>query len=326
MDISTTPPIAPSILGLNYTWPKYKSTDFDRYVRCLLDADYSWYEESGAELVFEKWHKPVSENSNNLEPFQLGDNKDRLPFQAIERLAWYHLAFNDDPDKYGIHFDLRRMEEASRRCLYSLVQEKQIYPRWIPYCAFFQMVLAHEHCHAWVEDIVCFNDKAWYTNNVRNPEYRTYIMEEEALCNTIAYSWAKDFIQTTTLESRQQNDVLRCISDWMRKCPDGYKNFVEIEDFALQSNSILIDENGIDAHGADYQIGFIPLLKDRYKIPESSAKYSLPLYFNFDLSDNKSNLGKNIPRPGTPDYKDTVARNCYWRGAKVPIHWHENCS
>ena len=52
--------------------------------------------------------------------------------------------------------------------------------------------------------------------------------------------------------------------------------------------SILIDEKGIDAHGADYKIGFIPLLRDRYKIPQSSTKYSLPLYFNFNLSENKS--------------------------------------
>ena len=322
MDFSTTPPIAPTIFGLNYIWPKYRGEDLKKYARCLLDADYSWYEESGAKEVFEKWHKPVSKNSTHLESFKLGDNNDRLPFQPIERLAWYHLAFYGNPDKYGIHFDLKRMEEASRRCLYSLVQESEIYPRWIPYCAFFQMVLAHEHCHAWVEDIVCYNDKDWYTNNVKNPEYSTYIIEEEALCNTIAYSWAKDFLRTTTCDSRQQNDVLRCISDWMRKCPEGYKNFVEIEDFALQANSILTDEKGIDAHGADYKIGFIPLLRDRYKIPQSYTKYSLPLYFNFNLSENKSNLGTPISRPGTPDYKDTVAKNCYWRGAKVPIHWH----
>jgi hypothetical protein len=52
MTITASPPIAPSILGLNYTWPKYKSTDFDYYARCLLDSDYNWYKESGGGAIF----------------------------------------------------------------------------------------------------------------------------------------------------------------------------------------------------------------------------------------------------------------------------------
>jgi hypothetical protein len=331
MKIQFQPPLAPSIQGFDFVWPKYKSTDFNRYARCLLDADYSWYEESEAELVFAAWHGEPEKLSNTNKPFEEKNvDKPWHSDERTERLAWYVLAcnYNSVPGmlhknvsvEYGIHFDLHRMKQASRTCFYELVKDKS-YPKWIPYCVFFQMVLAHEHCHAWVEDLVTLANKDWYKIHPNSP---SFIAQEEALCNTVGYGWAHDFLKTTLLDSTEQNEILECLKEWMRTtCPPGYNNFQPIEGLPICSYDLLYGNDKIHARCADFFIGVSQLLSDSYGLRDIPIENSIGEYFNFNKDHQKTNLGSVLPRPGTPQYASTMEKNCYWRGNKVPIYWHK---
>jgi hypothetical protein len=208
------------------------------------------------------------------------------------------------------------MKHASRKCLYELVESKS-YEKWIPYCVFFHKVLAHEHCHAWIEDLVTFANKDWYSINPNSPAYKR---EEEALCNTVGYAWALNFLKTTPLSHTEQNEILDCLSNWMRGCPDGYNNFQKIEDLPVQSYDLLYGK--IPSVNADFHIGISELLRDRYGITGVPIENPIGDYFNFDRDQKQSKIGDVVPRPGTSRYASTLKENCYWRGNRIPIYWH----
>ena len=323
------PPLAPTIQDFNFVWPIYKSIDFNDYARSLLDADYSWYKESGADVVFSAWHDEPAPPSNNNNPFEYKNvEKPWHSDERKERLAWYVLAcnYNSIPGmmkknvnvQYGIHFDLHRMKQASRCCFYELVEDKS-YPKWIPYCVFFQKVLAHEHCHAWVEDLVTYAAPDWYKNH---PDAPLFIAQEEALCNTVGYGWAHDFLKTTPLDSAEQNEILECLKKWMQTCPPGYNNFQPREDLPICSYDLLYGNDKIPAHDANFFIGIAQLLSDSYGLSDPSVKNTIGEYFNFNEAQQQTNLGSVLPRPGTPLYATTMEANCYWRGINIPIYWH----
>ena len=139
----------------------------------------------------------------------------------------------------------------------------------------------------------------------------------------MGYGWAHDFLKTTPLDSTEQNEILDCLKDWMRNCPAGYNNFQPIEDLPICSYDLLYGNDKIRAHGADFFIGVSQLLRDSYALREIPIENPIGEYFNFNKDQQQTNLGSVLPRPGTPQYAFTMEENCYWRGNKVPIYWHD---
>lgn len=347
-------PVAPAKhLRMNYVlYPHYKKLHED-FTPCLLDADFQWYKNSGAESFFNKWREtPFNVNFTRGHFFDPGGGNlpnggellayyvpvswARLPSppsQADKAQAPENPATLIEENFYGIHFIRKKMIQAAKQALgitavddlgvLSGIDEQD---RWIPYCVFFQNILAHEFCHAWVEDLVCFVDTTKYCYGQGDVRQQA-IRNEEALCDTIAYAWMCNFIETTPLNENQKDNLRERFREWMREGLPGYKNFSEQNELPLKSKKLLFSKEGLPAENLDpnqegFQIGFIPLLRDVFGIRYYKRENPIPTYFNYDLTAEKSNLGSDLPRPGSPQYAATMPENRYWRGNRVPIYWH----
>ena len=343
-------PVAPvKLKRTNFVlWQNFEQKNLNQtFIRSLLDADYIWYKKSGADNFFNKWKE--EQFDSNIGPFfdQRGDG------EANEILAYYKPAtwasdpskYDDEKNFYGIHFDRKLMIQAAKRALgininsfgkinngilIGIENEKH---HWIHYWAFFQYILAHEFCHAWIEDLVCSIDPAKYNRAIitrdQTKKKRDHD-QEEALCNTVGYGWMANFLDTTPLEYSVKETIKENILNWMRHCPSGYKNFNAIGCSPLFSSDLMNSDDGLNPYFSDseqdrlsYKIGFIPLLRDAYEIKDCKVDNPIFAYFNYNRDKDASNIGDTLPRPGKPEYASSLVVNRFWRGNRVPIFWHD---
>lgn len=333
-------PVAPAKHGkMNYVvYPHYENLH-EKFTPCLLDADFQWYKNSGADKFFNQWRDTDYNDKFTREDFF--DPRDGNLPNGGELLAYYvpvswalAPATSREENFYGIHFRRGKMIQAAKQALGITGENKlgvlnhfEEKDRWIPYCVFFQSILAHEFCHGWVEDLVCLFDPSKYCYGSRVNRQKA-IINEEALCDTIAYAWMCNFLETTPLNENQKNKLRERFRVWMRKGLPGYKNFSEQNELPLKSEKLLVSKDGLPAENLDknqdnFRIGFIPLLRDVFGIKNFKIENPIPSYFNYDTTTNQSDLNAVFPRPGMPLYASTMPENRYWRGNRVPIFWHD---
>jgi hypothetical protein len=167
----------------------------------------------------------------------------------MEHLAYYCPAHYSNHSAFGIHITKRGVakiaESVSRRCPEQPLEIIQI--------AAFYLLVAHEMCHAWIEDICSIHDFANFERRAKSSrqyakthkEYGSYIFMEEAICNTAAYGWLRTFLFTSPSDGREKdmpvfNDhaVLRAFVAEMRSQPKGYRDFIEIDDEPPESGKL----------------------------------------------------------------------------------------
>jgi hypothetical protein len=139
---------------------------------------------------------------------------------------------NNEVENYGIFFIRDRMFRAVTELPHDSwdgmdKELKEKYRR-----LFFYKVLIHELCHAWVEDLVskvCLEnkvdfEKSHYMETLE--KYKAYIPMEEALCNTAAYA----YLYNLKTEDNNCDEIKKDIFSWMRRQPEGYRNFKEVKE------------------------------------------------------------------------------------------------
>lgn len=338
-------PIASKLTTHNNEWPQYK---FDKkFIPCVLDATAEWYKESKAKEFFCEWTKELKKNVDYSKPPQWIEDQKRMveshdytsrDWVPFDILAWYfpasiepsknlgYLCDNqaDQTGVYGIHFCVEKMKDTCHRVVGFTLGDTLKNDLWLAYSAFFQMVLAHEYCHAWVEDIVLACEllvmrnpsKNYYKNKLQLT--RGYIKNEEALCNTVAYGWLKHFLQTIELDEKIKAEIQKHITKFMKSQPLGYSDFIEIETLPIQNEFFL----GLNSESPN----IIELVVETYLNCAEEACYVDRIkkivyeYFDFSIKNNQTNVKPKNLIPGLPDYR-APRLGKMWK-APVPIFFH----
>lgn len=183
---------------------------------------------------------PVSSSDASLSGNGLPED---FSWQPIERLAYYCAAHSVKRERYGIHLHRKGVARMSAEIHQKCPDE----PLIIVQLAAVYSLLAHELCHAWIEDLCSVVDflqgvdksKAERRYSLTHRRHRGYILMEEALCNTAAYGWLHGFLQAPDcmvgMPSFDPERILCAFEKWMRQQPLGYRDFVAINDAPVQS-------------------------------------------------------------------------------------------
>jgi len=337
-------PLASKLTNNDCAWPKYQLN----YLPCVLDATANWYEKVGAEDFFKEWIKDSNTNINTSTPpdfindqhtkvsARLKNQNGILDWEPFDALAWYYPASlpevngstnlcvlpSTDNCKYGIHFCLDKMKRACHYVIGYPLKNTLKDELWLGYLAFFQMVLAHEYCHAWVEDIVLASEllvlrdtKDYYKNKLH--ETKGYIEYEEAICNTVAYGWLNHFLATTTLSFERKEEIKKQIVKFMKSQPRGYNDFSEIKTLPIKDSEFL----GIAEFSKN---NIIKLVTETYFPKNKSAVLAIKKiifdYFDYSTKKNISKVKDVNLVPGNPEYRAPMLGKM-WK-APVPIYFH----
>ncbi|MBV5311512.1 hypothetical protein [Chromatium okenii] len=172
----------------------------------------------------------------------------------MEMLAYYSPAHTNRRDAYGIHLTQRGIAKVA----FQVHEQCSNEPLEIVVLATAYMLLAHEICHAWIEDLCCLFDFFDGENAPKskrryariNNRFNGYIFMEEAICNTAAYGFLYKHLtehqenlmplfKTSTIPTFippfNADRILNAFENWMMKQPKGYKNFVAIQETPAQS-------------------------------------------------------------------------------------------
>lgn len=153
---------------------------------------------------------------------------------GIENLAWYIPAHNLRGGEYGIHL-LKRGIARLTSDIQNLCPDQ---PVEVLAMASIFLLLGHESCHAYVEDLCCLMDFSSGTPaavpNRRHAQtqgrWGSCIHMEEALCNTAAWGWLYEFLHTD--DCRDVPFDCTVVSDafyrWLHCSPPGYSDFLPI--------------------------------------------------------------------------------------------------
>lgn len=167
-----------------------------------------------------------------VEPVYDGpDEGDETP--GIDCLAFYVPAHNLDCEEYGVHFlkpgIARLTDDIQRLCPDQPVEVLTM--------ASIFLLLGHEVCHGWLEDLCCLMDFSSGTpNSVRRyaeiqRRWTLPIRMEEALCNTAAWGWLYEFLNANDCQDTPRYDrakILGAFYRWLRCSPPGYRDFLPI--------------------------------------------------------------------------------------------------
>lgn len=186
----------------------------------------------------------------------------------MEHLAWYSPAHMNPANRYGIHITRRGVAHVAQQ-VHALCPNEPL--EIIQMTAAYKLY-AHELCHAWIEDMAClfdFSQGERAANKQRNyaktqARFNGYIFMEEAICNTAAYGWLKEFLgapkgiikKDKGLPNYNAQAILDAFAQWMRGQPKGYRDFAEIQEKPIESElfvqnvfRLLIEVYGIGRHG-----------------------------------------------------------------------------
>ncbi len=151
---------------------------------------------------------------------------------GIEYLAWYIPAHNLRGDEYGIHL-LKRGIARLTSDIQNLCPDQ---PVQVLAMASIFLLLAHEVCHAYVEDLCCLMEFSFGTpvsesRYLQAPgRWGSCILMEEALCNTAAWGWLYEFLHAD--DGKDVPFDCAVVSDafcrWLHCSPPGYRDFLPI--------------------------------------------------------------------------------------------------
>jgi hypothetical protein len=197
-----------------------------------------------------------SEHQNNL---TLPEKTKRYPCRKwrMEMLAYYLPAHTNRRDTYGIHLTQRGIAKVA----FQVHEQCSSEPLEIVILATAYMLLAHEVCHAWIEDLCCLFDFFDGENAPKskrryakiNDLFNSYIFMEEAICNTAAYGFLYKYLTEhqensvpllntstpTFIPSFNGEKILDAFENWMMKQPKGYSSFVAIQETPDQNKLFL---------------------------------------------------------------------------------------
>lgn len=199
-----------------------------------------------------------------------------LSFTAHEKIAWYcpaHFHLGEKIRDYGIHFDVAKVvgmaKSLSEKVPAASSPEIQD-ADWVLLA--FVTCIWHEVCHGWVEDLCCLAEGVtgfdYYTETHRR--YGSYIIMEEALCNTSAHGMLRVFYGREDDDHDIKPDILcqlTASTDWMRSQPPGYSDFAPISWWS--------------AHNAVFLLNMQRLLEEVYGVPQEVATHVMRVFFEF---------------------------------------------
>ena len=186
----------------------------------------------------------------------------------MEHLAWYSPAHMNPAHRYGIHITRRGVAHVAQQVQALCPNE----PLEIIQMAAVYKIYAHELCHAWIEDLACLFDFLQGERAVKKQRnyartqarFNSYIFMEEAICNTAAYGWLREFLgvprgivrEDIGLPRYNAQVILDAFTQWMRKQPRGYRDFLEIQKTPIRNElfvqnvfRLMIEVYGIVHHG-----------------------------------------------------------------------------
>ena len=248
---------------------KLASADFQLYsmeTKCIVENQPSW---DMGECMNAPPENGENQNSRAERDDDSAEEADiSMPCRKwrMERLAYYAPAHTNKPDRYGIHLTKRGIAKLA----YQVHQLCPGEPLEIVQLAAVYKLFAHEMCHAWIEDICCLIDFSEGETAPRlarryakiQQRYKGYIFMEEAVCNTAAYGWLHNFLCDLTdgrepaMPSFNPQNILNAFEQWMRRQPQGYRDFLAIKEpphqneiFVQNICRLLVEVYGVDRYG-----------------------------------------------------------------------------
>lgn len=273
--------------NLNWHWgvkddPLYSeiSRDFDKLIRtrfqpystdtqCVVISQPSWDMTSCMSDSARNDEIPISQESPRDDPVQ---EKDPLTCRKwrMEHWAYYSPAHTNKSDRYGIHLTKRGIAKLAHQVHQFCPEE----PLEIIQLAAVYKLYAHEMCHAWIEDICCLIDFSECETGPKlarryaqtQKRYHSYIFMEEAICNTAAYGWLRNFLfdspgnRDPSMPPFNPQNILDAFEKCMRTQPKGYRNFLAINEqphkseiFVQNVCRLLGEIYGVDYYGSNWK-------------------------------------------------------------------------
>jgi hypothetical protein len=246
---------------------KLISTRFHPYstdTQCVVGSQPSWNMRSCMSDSGRNDEMPINQESPRNDPVQ---EKDPLTCRKwrMEHWAYYSPAHTNKSDRYGIHLTKRGIAKLAHQGHQFCPEE----PLEIVQLAAVYKLYAHEMCHAWIEDICCLIDfsecetapKLARRYAQTQKRYHSYIFMEEAICNTAAYGWLKNFLfdspnnRDPSMPPFNPQNILDAFEKCMRAQPPGYRDFLAIKELPYQSEifvqnvcRLLVEVYGEDSH------------------------------------------------------------------------------
>jgi hypothetical protein len=233
---------------LNYHWDVKENNLYSEISRdfCeLASADFQLYSTETECIVKNQpsWSLDECMNADpedGAERIEEADRSTPCRRWRMENLAYYSPAHANKPDRYGIHLTKRGIAKLA----YQVPQLCPSEPLEIVQLAAVYKLYVHEMCHAWIEDICCLIDFFGGETGPRlarryakiNQRFNGYIFMEEAICNTAAYGWLRNFLGDTlsgrddAMPSFNSQNILNAFAQWMRGQPQGYRDFAAIKE------------------------------------------------------------------------------------------------
>lgn len=193
--------------------------------------------------------------------------EDRAASKALSRhelIAWYCPAHFHSVEEYGIHFDLGKVVKMGKSISSG---NSNIWPKqWVLLA--LQICAWHEVCHGWAEDLCSLaqtiSGEDYYST--ARKKYGSYIIMEEALCNTVAYAMTWQQLRLNGRPVCEPDTMIAAAEKWMRTQPPGYKDFIALKQPWVSFSDIFLINVG-------------RLLERIYQIPKSLSEHVIRFFF-----------------------------------------------